>query len=98
MVAPGVTFTNLLPSVTLDHYKRLGLYCQSSEDVAKAIAFLAQEPSFNGKTISINQGVYRELEDALANAKETIYGSDNWVPANQEEAMALLSALVTKFD
>jgi hypothetical protein len=97
MVAPSVTFTNLLPSITLSHYKRLGLYIQTSEFVANAIAFLAQDASINGKVISVSHGVYRELEGPMAEAQDAIYGANDWTPKTEEEVEALLSALVTRF-
>jgi hypothetical protein len=99
MVAPHVTFTNLIPPIVVDHYKRVGLYMQTSEDVALAIALLAQDPSYNGKTISISQGVYHELEVGYTSktVKDAMYGADDYVPANDEEFGAVVSALTSRF-
>jgi hypothetical protein len=97
LVAPSVTFTNLLPSETRKHYERLGLYIQTADDVARAIAYLAQEQTFNGKAISVSQGVYRELEGPLTILKGEIYGEDDFEPKNEEEFGAMVSAMISKF-
>lgn len=96
MVAPSITFTPFLPRVTLEHFYRLGLYKQTPDDVALAIALLAQDSSYNGKVISVNQGVYREVEGPTREAREAVFGVEEF-PKNQEEGEAMISALVTRF-
>jgi hypothetical protein len=97
LVAPGVTFTTLLPQVTRGHYERLCLYIQTPDDVARAVAFLAQEETWNGKAISVSQGVYHELEEPLSNLKSAIYGEDDYTPATEEEFLAYISAMETRW-
>ena len=97
LIAPSVTFTSLLPSETRQHYERLGLYCQSAEDVARAVAYLAQDSTLHGKTISISQGLYRELEEPLMNLKDEIYGKDDFNPSNGDEFHAMVSAMISRF-
>ncbi|KAH7081949.1 hypothetical protein BKA63DRAFT_487599 [Paraphoma chrysanthemicola] len=97
VVAPGVTFTPLLPDTTQKIYKERGYYMQTPDDAAKAVLFLAQEQSYNGKVISISGGKYRELEGPLAEVKESIYGAEDFGLKDEEEGKAILSACVTRF-
>lgn len=97
LVAPGVTFTDLLPATTRTQYERLGLYMQPPEDVARAVAWLAQEETWNGRAISVSQAVYRELEEPLEGLKGAIYGEDDFVPKTNDEFLAYISALESRW-
>jgi hypothetical protein len=97
MVAPSVTHTNILPKGSADPYRKLGLYVQTGDDVARAVAFLAQDEGYNGKSIAITQGVYRELEGPIESLKTQIWGEDDFEPRNEEEMAAFLGVQLNRF-
>jgi hypothetical protein len=97
MVAPSVTHTNILPKGSAEPYVKLGLYVQTPHDVARAVAFLAQEEDYNGRTISIAQGVYRELEGPIEGCRDHIWGEDDFIPQNDAEMEAFLGVQENRF-
>lgn len=95
LVAPGITESNMTTKA-LERFKELNMYRQSPEEVSLAFGYLVSNEEVNGKTIYVNGGKYRELEDTYSvKLKSDVLGPDDFGPKTEDEFAAVVELLDT---
>lgn len=95
LVAPGITESNMTTKA-LERFKELNMYRQSPEEVSLAFGYLVSNEEVNGKTIYVNGGKYRELEDTYSvKLKSDVLGPDDFGPKTEDEFAAVVALLDT---
>jgi NAD(P)-dependent dehydrogenase (short-subunit alcohol dehydrogenase family) len=86
-IAPSITdsaMTRFLPNIIPD-FIRTGTPVSTPEDVAKAVAFLAADQRYNGRTISIDGQTYRELESGVERHTRDVMGHHTELAMTKEQ-------------
>ena len=85
VVAPWFTLTPFTAEVA-GLWQANGLPVNTPEDVARAIAFLALNVEYHGKSLFVSNGKYTELEDNVQSSRNTWLGEQNTAWVDQRKA------------